>query len=253
MQKSLASKKKKHVNRLCSPHYHPQKAILQLMLFFSVFFAFVRNDRVFVRAFLNEKCCHCNVLQTTMVQFFHHCCFKMLQQTTIAVKNHNLNNIIAWQKQILQFSCIVEFGSRFDSTISWKMSLHDIFVKEQFKFLTVFVAKLMRWQCAPWNVGSNQPTMTSKANANKHHGGIVCCVFQKNKNDFFSFCETDESNRAPNPTMQKNYRMCFHCAIVLFKLWCLMAIIVHCDFAKQQWWKNWTVVVTKRCNDIDFH
>ena len=115
----------------------------------------------------------------TTVQFFDHCCFKVSQQTKTAIKNHNLNNIIRWQKHILQFLCIVGFGARFDSSISQKTWSHDTFAKEQFKFLTVFVAKLTRQQCTPWNMGSNQPMTTLKANADEHHGGVVCCTFQK--------------------------------------------------------------------------
>ena len=68
--KIIGIKEKKHVNALYSPHYHPQMAILQLMLFFSVFFAFVRNDRAFVCTFFNEKQCHCNVLQTNNGSIF---------------------------------------------------------------------------------------------------------------------------------------------------------------------------------------
>jgi len=76
---------------------------------------------------------------------------------------------------------------RFDSSVSRKTWSHCIFTKEQFKFLTVFVAKLMRWQCTPWNMGSNQPTTMLKANADSIMVALFCCTWKTKMKEFFTF------------------------------------------------------------------
>ena len=68
--KIVGIEEKKHVNGLCSPHCHPQMVVLQLMSFFSVFFAFERNDRVFFCEFFDEKQCHHDVLQNNNSSIF---------------------------------------------------------------------------------------------------------------------------------------------------------------------------------------
>jgi len=77
--KIVGVKEKKHVNRLCSPCHHPQIAILQLMLIFSVFFAFVRNDRDFVRVFLMKNVVIAMFCKQQQFNFF----------TVVALKCHN--------------------------------------------------------------------------------------------------------------------------------------------------------------------
>ena len=59
------------------------------------------------------------------------------------------------------------------------------------------------------------------------------------------FHEIAESNREPNLTMHENYRTCFYHAMMLFKLWCLMVIIVYSNILMQHQSNNWTVCCFK--------
>ena len=70
---------------------------------------------------------------------------------------------------------------------------------------------------------------------------LNCSFVKMLCNDVFH--EIAESNREPNLTMHKNCRMCFCHAMMSFKLRCLMAFVVCHNVLKQQWSKNWTVVV----------
>ena len=119
--------------------------------------------------------------------FFHCCCFKTLQQTTIAIKHHALDNTITSQKTFSINLCFVKLGAWFDSAISRKTSLHDIFAQEQFKFLTAHVVK-MAWQwCKTWNRGSNQPIVKLKANADAIMVALFVVCFKKQKMNFVPF------------------------------------------------------------------
>ena len=141
--------------------------------------------------------------------------------------------------------------------------------------VALFVVRFKKkWKCFFLNKQQTTPPWCSSAFAfNIVMGwfdptlhGVHHCLINfvtktvKNLNCFFTkmscchvFCEMDESNREPNSTTHKNYRTCFYHAMMLFKLWFLIVIVVCCNILKQQWQKNELLLFTKHCNNNIFH